>query len=362
MSSTASSSAGTWFCLKLMLAVALALSGVCRSSHAEVAAGARTAQLERALRGVVALERAGRRIALGTILNGDGRILTALSALSHGNDLSARYHDGSVSRLRVVHTNRAWDLALLVPLDTNVKEGLKAARLPTIEARALRRPRPAGPRTTLVRMDVTPTASLLGHDGAVLGSVLRLSQPVAASELGVPLLNDELEVVAIVARACAAGSNPCRLDAYGVPVTALRAFLKAVSRAAELPTPWIGARGVAARTALVHGLRITEVAPGSPAELAGLRAGSAAAPGDIIVAVSGTPVSTAQNFAAAMSKRTIGDRVTLLVFSEGKYRSVEVAVAAAPTGQAAPPKTPLQKPGQKPVQEPRSKRNSTRKR
>src|SRR6185503_11826372 len=60
--------------------------------------------VERARQGVVVLERQGRPLSLGMVLDGDGRILTALSPLTNGNFLSARYHDGSLVPLKLQHS------------------------------------------------------------------------------------------------------------------------------------------------------------------------------------------------------------------------------------------------------------------
>src|SRR4051812_43498665 len=49
--------------------------------------------VEKARQGVVVVERQGKPLALGMVLDGDGRILTALSPLANGNFLSARYAD-----------------------------------------------------------------------------------------------------------------------------------------------------------------------------------------------------------------------------------------------------------------------------
>jgi serine protease Do len=70
------------------------------------------------------------------------------------------------------------------------------------------------------------------------------------------------------------------------------------------------------------------VAPGSPAEKAGLKA-SGESP-DVIVAVEGQPVETPEQLAASIAKRAIGQTVKLLVFSQGKFREVPVTLRAAP--------------------------------
>jgi hypothetical protein len=61
---------------------------------------------EKAMRGVVVIERAGQPLALGGVLSGDGRILTALSPLGSGNDLDARYADGTAVRVKLGHHDR----------------------------------------------------------------------------------------------------------------------------------------------------------------------------------------------------------------------------------------------------------------
>src|SRR5262249_26112459 len=82
---------------------------------------------ERAARGVVILERAGQPLALGVVLQGDGRILSALSPLGSGNDVEARYADGTSVHVKLGHHDRTWDLALLVPQSGKWSEGLVAS-------------------------------------------------------------------------------------------------------------------------------------------------------------------------------------------------------------------------------------------
>jgi serine protease Do len=96
--------------------------------------------LDRARQAVVLLERQGKPLALGTVLKGDGRILTALSSLGHGNDVDARFADGSVSHVRVGHSDRAWDLSLLIPQNGRWRRGLRASlrSLTDAEARSTR--------------------------------------------------------------------------------------------------------------------------------------------------------------------------------------------------------------------------------
>ncbi|HEY2515738.1 MAG TPA: hypothetical protein VGI39_32940, partial [Polyangiaceae bacterium] len=65
--------------------------------------------LERVRRGIVLVERDGHLLGFGTVLGGDGRILTSLSALGQGDAAEIRYADGTTVHAKVAHKDAAWD-------------------------------------------------------------------------------------------------------------------------------------------------------------------------------------------------------------------------------------------------------------
>jgi S1-C subfamily serine protease len=75
----------------------------------------------------------------------------------------------------------------------------------------------------------------------------------------------------------------------------------------------------------VKGVKVMGVAPGSPAEKAGLKAGD-----DVVVAIDGQSVETPEQLAEVVAKRAIGQTVKFLVFSGGKFRDVPVILRPAP--------------------------------
>jgi len=281
--------------------------------------------------GVVAIQRAGRQLALGTVLNGDGRILTALSPLTHGNDLRARYHDGSSSALKLEHFSRAWDMALLTPLEKNTKRGLKAAQRPfEREVAPFSRASLRGARLVLVPATLEPVDAWVGHDSAILNQALRVSPRVPDAELGAPILNASGEVIALLGRACAPSVTPCRLAGYGVPVATVRSFLAGVPRTAALPSPWLGIGVAEVHSELVRGVRVVALDRGGPSELAGLRVEGGGEAADILVSVDGAPVPTPRSFLEEVSRHEIGVPLTLLVLRQGKLNPVRLTPAAPP--------------------------------
>jgi serine protease Do len=309
--------------------------------------------LDRARDGVVVLERAGKVIGVGSVLSGDGRILTALSSLGHGNNVDARFADGSVSNVKVGHTDRAWDLALLLPQNGRWKKGLKASRKDAtsagskLSAFSLIGTKDLAPARTIIKGERT----LVGGDNELLHDALEVASRFKSSDIGSPVVDDKGDVVAVVARACAPVENgPCSQVPYGVPVSAVKAFLRSAPASAVPPAPWLGIQGVTDDAGPAKGVRVLSVHPRSPAAAAGLKAGSDAKNADMVLAVDQAPVTTPEALAEAINGRAIGDSIDLLLYGAGKYRHVTLTLRAAPDIGKAKSKTkavrstPAQKP------------------
>jgi serine protease Do len=317
------------------------------------------------MRGVVALERNGVPLAVGTVLGGDGRILTALSGLGGGEGADVLYADGTVVHAKVGRSDRASDLALLVPQTAKWTEGLRAsgldpasedlrAMLPALAAtgQALAK----GARLRPVAASVTGVVDAHARDGAALLQWLEVAMK-GAPVVGAPLLDSAGDVAGVLVRGCkgpveepaspqaapgawpssapsAAAARPaCQPVVLGAPVSAIRSFLSnapaAVTKAAA---PWLGIRGEPELTGNVRGVRVLAVAPSSPAEKAALKPAA-----DIIVAVDGHPIDSPEKLADVIAKHTPGDTVKLLVFGGERFREVPVALRSASNPAASGP-------------------------
>jgi len=296
---------------------------------------------DQALRGIVAIERGGQTICLGAVLAGDGRIVTALSPLGSGNDLDARFADGSTARVKLGHHDRAWDLALLVPQTGRWKDGLIASSRDPLQ-------KDSAPRSfTISRGKVSSTAinlrgrrALLGADDASLDDAFEIGSRVSPLDLGAPIIDDDGRVVAVLGRGCAPNEGrPCTPVAFGAPIKAIKVFLRNVPASAVAPSPWLGIQGVAETASVVKGVRIMVVHPQSPAEQAQLKGGDASV-SDVIAAVDGTPVTSPEALAEAIRNHAVGEKVPLVIFGQNKYRVVNVNLRAAPDRSAAPQAQP----------------------
>jgi serine protease Do len=303
---------------------------------------------ERVRRGVVAVERNGVPLAIGTVLDRDGRILTSLSGLAGAETADVRYADGTTAHAKIGNGDKATDLALLIPQSNKWTEGLAASESDPVGA-PLRAMLPAhGTHLGPAEAGVKGLVEAHARDGAPLQPMLDVDVkgPLVA---GAPLLDAMGNVVAVLVHACkgAAAAQPdampwatwgaaqeaparaapaaCTPVVVGAPVSAIRSFLGKTPPTAVAPAPWLGIRAEPAQAGPVRGVRVVAVAPASPAQKAGLQQDS-----DVIVAADGRPLDTPEGLSEAIGKHAPGETVKLLVFGGDKFREVAVVLRTAP--------------------------------
>ena len=292
--------------------------------------GAPGTVFERARRGIVTIERDNHLLGVGTVLSGDGRILTALSTMAGIDQADVRYADGNTAKVRIGHRDKAWDLALLVPLTGKWLDGLTAseadpgsAELKTFVARG---PRMLGVVPTVLKGRTDARA----REGEVLPGALDFDLKGGLPSVGAPILDGNGSVIGVFMQGCKVNdAGACMPMTLGAPVLAIRRFLAGTPPTAVPPPPWLGIRGESDAAGTVRGVRVIAVANGSPADKGGLKANLERPKGDLIVAVNGAPIDTAEKLADAIGKHAVGDTVKLLVFN-GAFRELTVVLRASP--------------------------------
>jgi len=279
--------------------------------------------------GVVAILRNGQPIALGMVLAGDGRIVTSRSALGgNSKNIVVRYADGSSIGTSVGHEDRGSDLSLLVPQRAAWTDGFVPSSRQIDSAGALGSYEITGKEVgrRILRTSGSAGANVLDVD---------VSGP---AYLGSPAVDSGGQAAGIIVASCDLAAEPkCKPKTRLATIGAMRAFLRTLPAAATIPTAYLGVRGERAIGNFARGVRIVEITPGSPAAQANLAAGPE---GDLVLAVGGKPVTTADELTAAVRGHAPGDKVAMTLFSKGGYRQVDVVLAKTPANApaAAPPR------------------------
>jgi serine protease Do len=287
---------------------------------------------ERVRQALVTVEVSGRPTGVGVVLDGDGRMVTSLSAVGPSDQADVRYADGHVVHVRAAHKDPVLDIALLVPLSGRYTTGLQTSDEDPMVVE-LRTATFGGGRPSLVPVKLKARVDAHAKDGTSLSGAWELDRTPSS---GAPILDPEGRVLGIAGHACrnvdhqrdgagAVGAGACSDLTVVIPVLSIRIFLSRTPANAVPPAPWLGINGLPDAVNGIRGVRVQAVAPHSPAERGGLHTTN-----DMIVVADGQPLDTPERLAEIVSKHAVGDVLKLSVFSQGRYREVDITLQASP--------------------------------
>jgi S1-C subfamily serine protease len=162
-----------------------------------------------------------------------------------------------------------------------------------------------------------------GSNPERLTNLIETDAPIASGDSGGPLFNSASEVVGMDT-AISAGQQ---VQAYAIPISRALSIAKQIESGKSSGTVHVGSTaflGVGLEDTS-SGVAVTSVVSGSPADSAGLQAG------DVITAVGGTSISSAEGLTTVMQAHSPGDRVTLHWTQEsGQTSKATVTLVAGP--------------------------------
>ena len=262
----------------------------------------------------------------GVVIANDGLVLTNSHVVSGGKRVRLAFAEGGESEAIVLGDDPDTDLALL---RAELPRGVPAARLG--DSKKIRRGQlviaignPLGFESTVTAGVVSALGrSLRARGGRLIDDVIQTDAALNPGNSGGPLVAGTGEVVGIntamiggAQGLCFAMSSNTALFAIGEFIAhgrVRRAHLGIAAQTIPLPRRLAIATGAGARA-----IRIGEVEPGGPAEIAGLR------PGDILVRIDEAPLDGADDLIRLLSSERIGRSVTLAVIRNGRLDQVEV--------------------------------------
>lgn len=157
-------------------------------------------------------------------------------------------------------------------------------------------------------------------------NLLQTDASINPGNSGGPLLNLNGEVVGIntAVNAQAQGIG------FAIPTSTVQAILQDLLKNGKVTRPWLGVYLQPVTKELAEyfgfnkaeGVIVASVAPGGPAEKAGLQRG------DIILEFNKKPVKTQDELVELVQKTKVGDKVVLVVFRDGNTNYMEVTIEA----------------------------------
>jgi putative serine protease PepD len=285
----------------------------------------------------------------GFVLDDNGSIVTNAHVVDGASSITVTFTDGQKAAATLVGLDASTDVAIL---DVDVP----ASRLT---------PLPLGESANVeVGDSVVAIGSPFGLAGSVTsGIVSALDRTVEApngypisgaiqtdaainpGNSGGPLLDSSGDVIAVNAQIA---SNSGGNDGVGfaIPIDTVKQIAGQLLAGKTVQHAYLGVSlatvdaNAAQALGVPQGVGIVSVQRGSPAAKAGLQGGTGntdvggqafATGGDVITAVDGTPVRTAEDLSAAIADHEPGDTVTLTVYRDGLSQSVEVTLGVRPS-------------------------------
>jgi S1-C subfamily serine protease len=277
----------------------------------------------------------------GSVLDKAGHILTNNHVIDNAREVQVTLFDGKTYDARFVGADAINDLAVIkidAPADSLHPVIFGDSRHLKVGMRVFAIGNPFGLERTLTTGIISSlNRTLQIHEHRTVKSIIQIDAAINPGNSGGPLLDSHSRLIGMNT-AIATKTGQSAGVGFAIPVGLIARIVPQLIDKGRVIRPEIGISKVFETE---HGLLIYRLIPGGPAERAGLRGPefvtrrrgpfvvnsvdrSAA---DLIVAVDGQKVTSADDFLSVIEAKEPGDRVTLTVLRKGKEQQIAVTLA-----------------------------------
>jgi S1-C subfamily serine protease len=282
----------------------------------------------------------------GIVLDRQGHVLTNFHVVDGAREIQAVLYDGSSHAARVIGVDPATDVAvikveapeaILHPVTFGTSNDLRVGQ------RVFAIGNPFGLERTLTTGIISSlNRSLPTRTGRTIKSIIQTDAAINPGNSGGPLVDSGSQLIGMTT-AIASRTGQSAGVGFAIPVGTLTRIVPPLIAQGKVVRPDVGIARVYQSDA---GLVVAELAPDGPAERAGIRGFKVIrerrrqgpftvettrvdrSGADLIVAVAGQAVRTADDFLSAVESRNPGEQVLITVQREGHQLEIPVLLAA----------------------------------
>ncbi len=177
-----------------------------------------------------------------------------------------------------------------------------------------------------------------GGDGESLQNLFQTDAAINQGNSGGPLVNINGEVIGV--NTAVAGGQAENIG-FAIPIDDVKGLITSVLEKGKLERPYLGVRYVQLTDDYAYQLNLDvkrgayiipaqpgspTILPGSPAEKAGLKEK------DIVIKINGMAIDEKNSLTSLLSRKSVGEEITLTILRDGKEQDIKVHLEAAPTG------------------------------
>jgi len=266
-----------------------------------------------------------RSLGSGFIIDKDGYIVTNNHVIDNADKIVVILNDEKEFEAQIVGRDKNTDLAL-IKIESN--HNLPVLRFGDSDALKVGQwvvaiGNPFG-------LEQTVTAGIVSAKGRVIGSgpyddFIQTDASINPGNSGGPLLNLKGEVVGINTAIVAGGQG----IGFAIPVNLAKNIIVQLKSFGEVTRGWLGVgiQDISEEVAEYYGIKekkgvlVTEVFPGDPADLAGIKAK------DVILSVNGKTVESARQLTSMIADISVGDTIQIKINRNGKTQTIDVKIA-----------------------------------
>ncbi len=293
----------------------------------------------------------------GFVLDKQGHILTNNHVIDNAQRVEVTLADKHKYKATVVGVDKQHDLALLqitapdlLPATLSESNGL------VVGQRVYAIGNPFGLSGTMTRGIISAIRSIGVQSGSPIEDAIQTDAAVNPGNSGGPLLNSRGEVIGITTLIASAGADQSAGIGFAIPINTAKAVLDDFAKYGRVRRPSLDVvtlpigPDIAEQIGLPadYGILIERVLPGGAADKAGLHGGNqrlyqgntpVMLGGDLIVALDGQPIESAQDLSAALTAHRAGETVTVTVFRGQRRVTVKVVLGDAKDAVSLPAQT-----------------------
>ncbi len=259
----------------------------------------------------------------GFVYDGKGDIVTNDHVISGSSSVSVKLSDGSSYKATVVGSDPSTDLAVLhidAPASKLVPLALADSSKVAIGDGVVAIGNPFGLDGSVTSGIVSAlNREIVAPDNTPIEGAIQTDAAINHGNSGGPLLDLQGKVIGITSQiqSDSGGNDGVGFAVPSNTVSSIAAQLISTGKAQH------ALLGVSVKTAASgNGVTVSQVSSGSAADSAGLK------PGDVITAVDGTTVATAEKLRAIIAGHKPGDTVTLTIERSGSSKTLAVTLGA----------------------------------
>jgi S1-C subfamily serine protease len=283
----------------------------------------------------------------GFIVDAHGHILTNFHVIEGGRQVEVTLSNKHKYKAQVVLTDKPHDLALLQIDAPNLTPAvLSSSQNLQVGQKVYAIGNPFGLSGTMTTGIISALRSVRGPEGNLIENAIQTDAAINPGNSGGPLLNSHGEVIGINSLIATNPNEQIEQSAgigFAIPINTAKAVLEDFAHYGRIRRPSLGITSLPIGPDLAqqmglaadYGVLIQRVLPGGAAERAGLHGGHQQAylgntpiylGGDLIIAIDGTQITSAQDLSQMMDDHKTGDTVTVTFLRGQRKMTVRVTL------------------------------------